>query len=223
MDLREIIPVPPFNDFGQTGGPMSDTNRETLRSYQAHVQDYIERTAQTVTGAAKDWIDAALSGLPAEARLIELGSAFGRDAAYIAARGFAVECTDAVADFVAHLHAKGFAARRFNALTDDLQDRYDLILANAVMLHFNRSEFALVLKKLSRALKSGGRFAFSLKGGQGESWSTGKIGAPRFFCYWERETLEPFLRDAGFARWTVETVHTDRAHAEWLFVIAHAP
>jgi hypothetical protein len=127
---------------------MSGSNIETLRSYGERVQEYIEGTSQTVVGAAKDWIDTALSGLPAEARLVELGSAFGRDAAYIASKGFAVECTDAVPGFVSQLQARGFTARQFNVITDDLDDQYDLIFANAVMLHFNRSEFSFVLKKL---------------------------------------------------------------------------
>ncbi|ADP70531.1 Methyltransferase type 12 [Rhodomicrobium vannielii ATCC 17100] len=202
---------------------MSDSNRETLRSYDARVRNYVAGTAQTVSGEAKDWIDAALSGLPDTARILELGSAFGRDAAYIASNGFEIECTDAVPGFLAELKAKGLAARHFNVLTDELTDRYDLILANAVLLHFARHEFTYVLKKMARSLKDGGRFAFSLKKGQGESWSSEKIGAPRFFCYWERQDLEPLLADAGFASWSVSEARTSRAHAEWLFIIAFAP
>lgn len=202
---------------------MSGSNGETLQSYQDRVEDYVQGTAQAVTGAMKDWIDAALSGLAPEARIVELGSAFGRDAAYMAAQGFTVECTDAVPGFVERLRAGGFAARSFNALTDELDARYDLIVANAVLLHFNPAEFALVLAKMARALKPGGRFAFSLKRGHGESWSSEKIGAPRYFCYWQPERLEPHLRQAGFAVWTVAEASTARAHADWLFVIAQAP
>jgi len=202
---------------------MSDTNRETLRSYRNHVGAYIDGTSQVVSGAAKDWIDSALSVLPAQARVLELGSAFGRDAAYIAAQGFEIDCTDAVPEFVARLQAEGVKARQFNALTDDLNQRYDLIFANAVMLHFNRDEFGFVLAKMARALTPGGRFAFSLKRGQGESWSSAKLGAPRFFCYWEPDALEPVLRDAGFADWTIGEARTGRAHPDWLFVIARVP
>lgn len=202
---------------------MNGSNNETLRSYEERVQEYIEGTSQAVTGAAKNWIDTALSDLPAKARLVELGSAFGRDAAYITAKGFEVECTDAVPGFVSQLQTRGFKARQFNAITDELGDQYDLILANAVMLHFTRDEFPFVLKKLFRSLKHGGRFAFSLKRGQGEAWSREKIGAPRFFCYWEREDLAPLLSDAGFARWIIDEVQTERTHAQWLFIIASAP
>ncbi|SEH44027.1 class I SAM-dependent methyltransferase [Magnetospirillum fulvum] len=202
---------------------MSDSNNATLRTYGDHVQDYIDGTAQTVSGATKDWIDSTLAGLPGSARILELGSAFGRDAAYIASRGFTPECTDAVPGFVACLQAAGHKARLFNALTDDLDRSYDLIFANAVLLHFTRDEFALVLGKMRRALAPSGRFAFSLKRGQGESWSSAKVGAPRYFCYWEPEPLETVLGAAGFASWTIDAARTGRAHPDWLYVIAHAP
>lgn len=199
------------------------TNNRTLRSYEARVQEYIDGTSQVVAGAAKDWIDAALVGLSPEARIVELGSAFGRDAAYIVSKGFEVECTDAVAGFVSQLQARGFNARRYNALTDDLGDEYDLILANAVLLHFNEAEFALVLRRLLHSMKRGGRLAFSLKRGRGEAWSAAKIDAPRFFRYWEQDELELHLGGAGFTGWSIGEALTGRAHAEWLFVVASAP
>lgn len=202
---------------------MNGSNSETLRSYQERVKEYIDGTAQEVTGAAKDWIDAALLGLPPQARIVELGSAFGRDAAYMGSQGFQIECTDAVPGFVSQLQSCGFKARLFNAITDELEDQYDLILANAVMLHFNRDEFSVVLNKLFRSLKHGGRFAFSLKRGHGESWSHEKIGAPRYFCYWQGADLAAPLRHAGFTDWTIAEAQTTRAHAQWLFVIASAP
>ncbi len=201
---------------------MSGSNAGKLQSYAGHIQDYIDGTSTKVEGGLKSWLDAALAGFSAEARIVELGSAFGRDAAYVLSQGFRIECTDAVSGFVQALEAKGFAARLFNALTDDLPGPYDLILANAVMLHFTRDELALVLGKMRRALGPGGRFAFSLKRGQGEAWSSEKIGAPRFFCYWEQDRLVPVLSDAGFSAWTIDAASMQRAHAEWLFVIASA-
>lgn len=198
----------------------SDSNAETLRSYQARTHEYVEGTHNVVDGAAKDWIDRALSRLSAQAKILEVGSAFGRDAAYIKAQGFALECTDAVHAFVERLQSAGFNARQLNLLTDALPGPYDLILANAVLLHFNRSEFAFALKNVFRALAPGGRLAISLKRGQGEGWSNHKLDAPRFFFYWEQETLEPLLKDCGFREWAIAEAITDRLHTEWLFVIA---
>jgi len=203
------------------GDPVG-SNQQTLDAYQDRLQAYVAGTAKTVSGESQQWLDAALGGLPPTARLLELGSAFGRDAAYIAAQGYAIECSDAVPGFVTLLQSQGFNARRLNVLTDDVGDGYHLILANAVLLHFTRRELPLVLSKVRRALAPNGRLAFSLKQGEGEGWSDAKLGAPRFFCYWQPAELEPELRQAGFTHWQIHATHTGRAHADWLFVIAEA-
>jgi 2-polyprenyl-3-methyl-5-hydroxy-6-metoxy-1,4-benzoquinol methylase len=200
---------------------MSDNNSETLRSYEARVTAYTEGTSQTVHGPAKAWIDSILNELQQNAKILEIGSAHGRDAIYFREMGFKIECTDAVSGFVSQLRASGFDARLFNVLSDELNEKYDLIFANAVLLHFDRSEFILVLRKLRSALKHGGQLAFSLKQGRGEAWSREKIDAPRYFSYWERENLEPLLAATDFTKWTIEESHTGRAHAEWLFVTAY--
>jgi SAM-dependent methyltransferase len=201
---------------------MTDKNSETIRSYEARVAAYTNGTSQTVFGPAKDWIDGNLGQLRQDAKILEIGSAHGRDAIYFAEKGFKIECTDAVSGFVSQLQASGFDARVFNVLTDELDDKYDMIFANAVLLHFDRIEVNLVLRKLCRALKHSGRLAFSLKHGRGEGWSSEKIDAPRYFSYWERENLEPLLTMTGFAKWKIEGARTGRAHANWLFVTAYA-
>ena len=123
-------------------------------------------------------------------------------------------------NFVSYLRDKGFHARLFNAITDELDSEYDLILASAVMLHFTRQELALALRKLCHSLKPQGRLAFSLKRGEGEAWSTEKLGAPRYFCYWEAKDLEPVLGATGFAGWTIENAISKRTNAAWLFILA---
>lgn len=198
------------------------TNDATLRTYDATIQAYVDGTSHAVEGASRHWLERSLDGLAPSARIFELGSAFGRDAAYVTAQGFHPECSDAVEGFVARLRDQGFTARLFNALNDPLPGPYDLILANAVMLHFTAAEFAQVAAKLCRALAPGGRFAFSVKRGNGEEWSDAKLGAPRFFHYWQPADLPAALSTAGFASWDIVAAHTGRAHADWLYVIAQA-
>lgn len=199
---------------------MTGSNARTLLSYDERVEAYVDGTSQEVSGPAKDWLDLALQGLSQDARLLELGSAFGRDAAYIQSQGYCLDCTDAVPGFVQLLIQRGYQARLLNLLTDDLTGPYDLIIANAVLLHFNHDEFSGVMAKIRSALGPGGRFAFSLKAGQGEGWSAEKIDAPRYFCYWTPEALVPHLKAAGFSSWRIDEAQTTRAHADWLFVIA---
>ncbi|WP_297369927.1 methyltransferase domain-containing protein [Acidocella sp.] len=196
------------------------SNAETLASYEAAARAYIEGTPGEVSGPVRDWLERALAGVATEARLLELGSAFGRDARYVMARGYRLECTDAVEVFVSHLRARGIAARRFNALRDELTGPYELILANAVLLHFTPVECARVLAKMAGALAPSGRFAFSLKRGNGEEVSSAKLNAPRYFCYWQPEALPALLTEAGFARCEIETAHSARTEADWIYVIA---
>jgi SAM-dependent methyltransferase len=199
---------------------MSGSNAATLRTYQERAAAYVAGTTPAVSGPVRDWIDSTLAGLAPTARIFELGSAFGRDAAYIAARGFSVECSDAVPAFVDLLRASGVSARLFDVLADPLPGPYDLIFANAVLLHFTACEFDQVLGRLAGALAPGGRLAFSLKQGHGEEWSEAKLGAPRFFRYWQPDELPPRLAAAGFADWTIKAARTGRAHPDWLYVTA---
>lgn len=198
---------------------MSEANNRTIESYDGHVQEYIDGTPQEVSGEVKEWLDKSLTDLPKEAQILEFGSAFGRDATYLQSMGYAVECTDATSSFVDLLQAKGFNARQLNAITDDLPQGLDYVLANAVLLHLTREETAQVLSKIHASLNEGGRFAFTLKDGEGEEWSEAKLGAPRYFCYWTQEQIGQYLSDAGFDNVDI-TGGVETKNATWLQVIA---
>lgn len=177
---------------------MSQTNQQTLGTYNSAVTQYFEAASPEVSTGIKEWIDMNLSQLPAGARILEIGSGTGKDAAYMEAKGFTVELTDASQGFVDHIKSQGRQARMLNALTDEMDGDYDMVYANAVLLHFTRDETAAVLKKMHQALKPSGRLAFSLKSGDGEELTDRRLNAPRYFCYWQKATLEPVVRAAGF-------------------------
>ncbi len=75
-------------------------NNITLQSYEQGVSEYISGTAAETNGSIKAWIDNFLDLLPLNAHIIEIGSAFGRDAQYIESCGFSVKRTDATIGFV---------------------------------------------------------------------------------------------------------------------------
>jgi len=199
---------------------MSKTNQQTIQSYEDHVQDYIDGTPQQVSGILKEWLDRTLAMTAKDARILELGSAMGRDAAYVQSQGYTVECTDVTEGFVTLLQEKGFNARKLNAITDDLGGPYDLVLASAVLLHFTREEVAAVLNKIHQALSDGGIFAFTLKQGEGEEWSSEKLGSPRFFCYWQADQIADYLQDAGFEKIDITEGQVGSRNVQWLQIIA---
>ncbi|MDP1880158.1 MAG: methyltransferase domain-containing protein [Parachlamydiaceae bacterium] len=174
------------------------SNGITLKSYEQSLNEYINGTPSETTGNIKIWIDLFLNLLPSNPRIIEIGSAFGRDAQYIESQGFSVERTDATVGFVNFLKNKGYSAKEFNILTDDFTSVYDLIFANAVFLHFNSEELIEVLKKIQGSLSTNGILAFSVKHGEGEGWSNEKIGQPRFFCYWNKDKIQLLMETLNF-------------------------
>lgn len=199
---------------------MSETNNNlTIESYDGHLQEYIDSTPQEVSGSVKEWLDQTFSGIAKNARILELGSGFGRDAAYLQAQGYVVECSDATPAFVGLLRQRGFNVRQLNALTDEIPSGVDVVLANAVLLHFTRDEVAHVASKVHKALKPGGTFAFSLKQGEGEGWSEAKLGVPRFFCYWDPHPIRNVLNVNGFKKVDILD-NRSTEHATWLQIIA---
>jgi SAM-dependent methyltransferase len=198
---------------------MSETNNTTVESYNAHVQEYIDGTPHEVSGVVKDWLDRSIADVPKDARILEFGSAFGRDAEYLSGLGYTVECSDATPAFVDLLQKKGFDAKVLNAITDELPQGLDFVLANAVLLHFTRDEASQVIKKVFGALNTNGKFAFTPKQGDSEGWSEKKLGAPRFFCYWTEPQIREALKSTGFGD---VQVSGDKAttNAKWLQIVA---
>lgn len=174
------------------------SNQKTINSYEQHIQEYIDGTPQEVSSFVKDWIDESLSYIPVVGSILEIGSAFGRDANYIEQAGYAVRRTDAARKFVELLKSQGHEAEVLNAITDNLGGPYDMVFADAVLLHFTAEELTSVLSKIYKSLGTGGILAFTLKQGVGAEWSNDKLGAPRFFNYWTRDELEGELNKQNF-------------------------
>lgn len=192
-----------------------DSNKETLQTYEHHFQEYINGTVQETSGFQKEWLEYLLAFCEKDAAILEVGSAFGRDATFIAQQGFHnLTPTDAFDAAVTTLQERGFIAQKLDLLDDEVVGRYDLIIASAVFLHFTESELRTVLLKIAPALAGGGILGFSLKNGTGEEWSSEKVGAPRFFHYWTEDTVLPVLADCGYT--VVDARHTE--DDKWLHV-----
>jgi 2-polyprenyl-3-methyl-5-hydroxy-6-metoxy-1,4-benzoquinol methylase len=171
-------------------------------------------------------VEQLASLLPAGARVLEIGSAGGRDARAMEQAGLRVRRTDVSGSFVGLLRGQGVAADVLDPLTDDLDDPaapgtpYDAVWANASLLHVARDDLGTVLGRLAAATRPDGLLFASLKEGDGEGWSThGPVSAPRFFTYWQEPPLRETVEAAG---WSVR--HLGRSPGvhgpEWLQVLA---
>lgn len=187
----------------------------TIDAYEQKASLYRERTDSAMPTDLSQWLNTSLSGLDTSAKVFEIGSGTGRDASYLKRLGYRVQVSDVASSFISMLEEAGWDAVRFDVVEDELDGVWDLVFADAVLLHLSRKEFALSLQKTHAHLADNGRFAFTLKAGEGEAYSNEKLGMPRFFCYWQAGDVADRLEAAGYSSWIIDE------HPGWIHVVAH--
>ena len=196
-----------------------NSNEVTLKTYQENFDKYISGTVQATSGSQKEWMERVLEYVDKDAPILEIGSAFGRDAKFIQENGYTnLTVTDAFEAAVATLKHYGFSdAKKLNILTDELDSEYRLVFASAVFLHFTEQEFRSVLDKLRRHLGVRGILAFTVKEGDGEEWNEAKLDAPRFFRFWREEPLRQVLNEEGYN--VLDITNNQGTSERWLSVM----
>lgn len=194
-------------------------NEQTLQTYKEKLQEYIDNTPKVINDAEYPWIDQALSYIPKDGTILELGSGAGRNAEHIVERHYNLECTEAVAEFVEIMQNNGLNARLLNILTDDIKEKYDMVLANAVLVHFTEQQCELVFQKAYDALNAHGIFAVSVKIGEGEKWTNEKLEAPRYFKYWQPDAIKDLAEKFGFEWLSMSSGEVSLKNASWLYII----
>ncbi len=115
-----------------------EANKQTVNFYNN--SEISEEYTQRILGRKIDWLlndlRRAVAGLDKSSKIFEFGSGSGDDALHLQKWGYKVEVSDAAQTFVDVLNNSGFKARRFDVLTDDFPNDYDLIFANFVLQHF---------------------------------------------------------------------------------------
>lgn len=189
----------------------------TLASYEQGIEAYLQDALPIPVPAYAEFLHSVLALLPSGARMLELGSGPGHDAQFFEAHGVRVQRTDGAPAFVERLRAHGHAADLLDVTTGQFGGSFDIVFANAVLLHLTASQLADVLRKAARAVSSAGLLAFTVKEGDGEAWSMAKIGKPRYFAYWHEPELRTHLAATG---WTPVNVRAVQGRSEpWLYFV----
>jgi SAM-dependent methyltransferase len=189
---------------------------QTLRFYADNAKAYAGYREM----ANEIRLEAFLSGLSPDARILELGCGNGRDSGFMIERGFDVTPTDGVAEMAEQ------ASRRLGRKVEVLRfgdidsvAAYDGIWANACLLHTPRKDLADVLARIHRALRSNGLFYASFKTGGEEMTDT--IG--RYYNNPSRPWLEQLYGTVGWSSLDITendgSGYDDRP-TEWLHVTA---
>lgn len=196
---------------------MSDT--ETLGVYAAQASKYAGLT--NGDNAGDPLLDAFMATLPTGGHVLDLGCGPGASAAKMAASGFQVTATDAVAEMI-ELAQKHEGVTAHVATFDDIQgsDVYDGIWANFSLLHAPKADMPRHLNALAKALKPGGTFHIALKTGTGEHRD--KIG--RNYSYYTQDELTGLLNAEGLHVFDVATgsgTGLDGTISDWVALRAH--
>lgn len=193
-------------------GLLRAANAVTLDAYE-HRADSFRNSIPKEPNA--DLIGLVDKALPSGGTLLELGSGTGRDAAELERRGHQVRRTDATLAFVEMMRNDGFKADHLNALTDDYGGPYDLVFADAVLLHFTPDQLTHVLTKSAEAAPL---LAFTTREGEGIEWSTRYLDLPRQFTLWQEAPLRALLAGTG---WQVQHLnHGEHGSSQWFHVLA---
>lgn len=190
---------------------------ETLAFYAARAGEYVQHGSDAPGLHLRVFMDR----LPTRARVLELGTGSGRDAAAMLSRGIDVDPTDASAELAAQATRRiGRPVRllRFDELS--ARDAYDGVWASASLLHAPAGELTDDLRRIHVALRHGGVFTASFKAGTGE----GRDRFGRYYNYPDRESLLAHYRAAAdWSELTLEEVAGggfDGEPTQWLWVTA---
>lgn len=201
---------------------MTDAASATVRAYDLDAVDYVAHAPdlpESVRAGVRTLVDVLGPG----ARVLEIGSGGGRDAAFMEELGLRVRRTDVTPAFVRLLREQGREADLVDPLTDDLTSSdgpYDAVWANASLLHVARADLPTVLARLAGVTRRGGLLRVAVKEGDGDGWSThGSIRSPRHFTYWRADALRAVVEGAGWV--DVSTTRSPgRGGEQWLEVTA---
>lgn len=188
----------------------------TLATYEADAEEFVARTPNELNHDFKSYLDMFLSKIQRSDSILEIGSASGRDADYIEAKGFSVTRTDIVEAFIRYQRDLGREIEIYNAIDGDLGRKFDLIIATAVFLHFDGAQFDQALANTRKHLHKSGWFALALKYGEGEEFSDEKLNGERYFRYWKPEELSKVLQSQGFS---VNNLRISD-DGQWVFCVA---
>ena len=172
----------------------------TIATYNQKVTDYIQATANL---ALTEEIEKFSQLLPANARILDAGCAWGRDSLIFAKKGFQVTGIDLADGFLTE--ARKYAPEA-TFLKMDLRklnfpaNSFEGIWACASLLHLNKEDIQQALQDFFHMLTPGGVLFIDVKEDLKSKAVAEKhtIDGERHFTYLQQEELNAMLTAAGF-------------------------
>ena len=195
---------------------LSKQNARTLEVYEQTAKQFLANSiehdnldpakAKRKRAKLRKFIKRSFVTLPKGAKVLEIGSADGENAKYLASLGFDVTASDVAKDILNELERQGLNYVKLDVIRDPLPDHYHGIFCWRVMVHFTDFDALIFLNKAYDALEPGGRLIFNainreIKDVENE-WvdfpGEYHMGASRFFNYYSEEDLRRIISMTAF-------------------------
>ena len=186
---------------------------QTIQYYDQNAADFVENTRNVDFHVMQDEF---IEGLPAGAKILDLGCGSGRDTKYFLEHGYRVDAIDGSAELCAlasEYTGIPVKCQMFQEL--DASEVYDGIWACSSILHLEQTELRSVLKKMANALRPDGWIYTSFKYGEFEGMRNG-----RYFTDFTWSSFQRFIRDTESLSieesWVTGDVRPGREEEKWL-------
>lgn len=170
----------------------------TIPFYDNNSQDFFERT-KTIN--LTELYDTLAKFIPETAHILDAGCGSGRDSKAFLERGYTVSAFDASQEMVKIASEyTGLDVQRLTFSEMDYQSDFDVVWANASLLHLPYLRLPQAFENIIRALRRNGIFYASFKIGEGENVADDG----RHFTYFDETHMRDFV--AQFPELLIEEI-----------------
>lgn len=191
-------------------------NSITIKTYENILDKYIQTRHSDITQELKPWREKMLSYIKKNAKILEIWTWSGRDANYIENLWYSVQRSDATNAFIEYNKKQWKNIIKLDILNIDIQEKYDLVFTNAVLMHFKENEIKKIFSDIHNILNNEWIFAFNVQKGYGEDFKDNKWWWPRFYKYRQKNEIEKKISWAGFKILNIWLSGDDR----WIQIIS---
>lgn len=187
----------------------------TRRFYDEHAVQYTETTEDMLD---LEWLERFAGMLAPGSKVLDIGTAGGRDARWFTARGLVATGIDFSPEMIALAEGRGddieYHVMDVRELTFD-EATFDGAWCSCVLIHLEKSAIPRALAEIAKVLKPGGLLYILVKGGTAEGFEQDPRydGAEKYGAYFDREELGMLMGEAGFVE--VDSADMDVAPDEY--------
>lgn len=174
--------------------------KTTINFYDKYLKEYIKNTKNLQN---KEFIKDFISLLSKNARVLDLGCAWGRDSKIFVKHNLKTYGVDLSKNMIKY--AKKYAPKADFKVMDILslkfkKDFFDGVWASASLLHLKKKDIPKALKQIKKVLKLSGIFYINLKEGKGEELTRDQRykGARKFYSYFTESEIRRLLTNNNF-------------------------